>query len=328
MSRDRGNKVEAIFTHFLQKALPAVYIQWVQLCKKRIYQKEAAMTRMLVRYMVYAFILFALTGCGGISGTREDDITVVSREDGSGTRGAFTDLLGIEKIGQGTRKDLTTKEAIVVNKTAVMLNTVAGDKNAIGYASLGSLDDHVKVLKINGYEPSDENIAKGLYPVARPFLIATRDDLSPQAQDFIDFILSKEGQELAGQTYIAVDNKAAPYKETNIQGKVTVAGSSSVAPLMEKLKEGYNRVNPGLVIEIQMSDSTSGISSVMEGAIDIGMVSRDLRESEANVLKGTEIAIDGIAIIINPENKLDNLEIEGVGKIFTGEYTNWRQIHG
>ena len=278
-----------------------------------------------------AFVLstamaMALTACGGKD---NQSIVVVSREDGSGTRGAFTELLGIEiKEADGSKKDMTTKEAIVVNKTDVMLTTVAGDVNAIGYVSLGSLNDSVKALAIDGVEPSAENIKNNTYALARPFFVATKGEGTPLAQDFIGFILSAEGQSIVEESYVASADAPKPYGGKAPQGKLTIAGSSSVSPVMEKLKEAYVDVNPGAVIEIQMSDSTAGINAAIDGTVDIGMASRNLKEGELSSLTATVIAMDGIGIIVNKENPITALTSEQANKIFTGEYTDWGELNG
>ena len=253
-------------------------------------------------------------------------ISVVSREDGSGTRGAFIELFGIEeKDADGNKIDNTTEEAIVTNSTSVMMTTVAGNPAAIGYISLGSLNDTVKALKIDGAEATVENIKSGSYKVSRPFNIATKGTLSEAAQDFEDYILSAEGQAVIEENgYIAADDAAKPYAGKQPSGKVTVAGSSSVTPVMEKLKEAYAAVNPNAEVEIQESDSTTGMNSTIEGICDIGMASRALKDSEKEAgLTETKVAIDGIAVIVNKENSFDGMTSEAVKGVFTGEITNW-----
>lgn len=253
-------------------------------------------------------------------------ISVVSREDGSGTRGAFIELFGIEeKDADGNKIDNTTEEAIVTNSTSVMMTTVAGNPAAIGYISLGSLNDTVKALKIDGAEATVENIKSGSYKVSRPFNIAVKGDLSEVAQDFVDYIMSAEGQAVIEENgYIAADDAAAAYAGSKPSGKVTVAGSSSVTPVMEKLKEAYAAVNPNAEVEIQESDSTTGMNSAIEGICDIGMASRELKDSEKEAgLTETKIAIDGIAVIVNNENSFDGMTSEAVKGVFTGEITDW-----
>lgn len=276
----------------------------------------------------------ALTGCGAQSGgsgtsgwNSSRPISIISREDGSGTRGAFIELFGIEqKSSDGSKIDLTSDEAIIANKTDVMLTNVSGDEYAIGYVSLGSLNENVKALDIDGAEANAENVKNGSYKVARPFNIATTDHVSDLAQDFISFILSAEGQAVAEDGYIPVDDNAAPYAGTKPAGKIVVAGSSSVSPLMEKLKEAYLKINTSAEIEIQTNDSTSGMNGAMEGTCDIGMASRDLKESEAAKLTAVPIALDGIAVIVNSENPVNSLSSENVKDIFTGTITTWDEI--
>ncbi len=253
------------------------------------------------------------------------DITVVSREEGSGTRGAFIELLGVEKEDEaGNKVDYTTEEAVITNNTNVMMTTVAGNEAAIGYSSMGSLNDTVKALKVDGVEATVENIKSGDYKVSRPFNIATKGEVSEVAQDFISYILSAEGQAVVSENgYIPLDDAPA-YAGKQVSGKIVVAGSSSVTPVMEKLKEAYAALNPNAEIEIQQSDSTTGMQSAIDGVCDIGMASRDLKDSELEAgLTGTTIAMDGIAIIVNPANPVDSMTVEEIEQIFTGAVTTW-----
>lgn len=256
-----------------------------------------------------------------------NDITVVSREDGSGTRGAFIELFGIEqKDESGNKVDHTTEDANITNSTEVMMSTVAGNEYAIGYVSLGSLGDSVKAVKIDGAEATEENIKAGTYKVSRPFNIATKDEISDIAQDFINFILSEEGQKVVSENgYISLDD-VKPYESNGATGKVVVAGSSSVTPVMEKLKEAYQKVNSGAEIEINQSDSTTGMTSAMSGICDIGMASRELKDEEAQELTSIVIATDGIAVIVNNDSPVDELTSEQVKAIFTGETVAWDEI--
>ena len=287
-------------------------------------------------------LMGALAGCGSSSSTSETTeegsgaapaavsgvIDVVSREDGSGTRGAFIELFGIEvKDENGNKTDRTTPDAIIANQTEVMMQNVAGDKNAIGYASLGSVDDSIKVLSIDGAEASTENVLNGSYKISRPFNIATKGELSEATQDFVNYILSADGQKVINDNgYIQIDDKAEAFQSNGATGEITVAGSSSVTPVMEKLKEAYEAVNSGVSITIQESDSTTGMTSAMEGVCDIGMASRELSEEEAAELTPVKIALDGIAVIVNPENALNDLSAEQVCSIFTGEITDWSEL--
>lgn len=255
------------------------------------------------------------------------EISVNSREDGSGTRGAFIELFGVEeKAADGTKVDNTTVEANITNSTSVMMTSVAGDPYAIGYISLGSLNDTVKAVKIDGAEATTDNVANGTYKVARPFNIVTKDGLSDVAKDFVDYIMSAEGQDIIEQNgYIKIDQNAAAYAGSKLEGKIVVAGSSSVSPVMEKLKEAYLAVNTNADIEIQTSDSTTGVTSTQEGICDIGMASRDLKDTETGVT-ATTIAQDGIAVIVNNENPVENLTSDQVKSIFTGETTVWADV--
>lgn len=275
--------------------------------------------------------LVGLSACGKSNGgssstssSASGNISVVSREDGSGTRGAFVELFGVQEEQNGEKVDLTTDKAIVTNSTSVMLTTVAGDKSAIGYASLGSLDDTVKVLKIDGTEASVANIKAGSYKISRPFNIVTKDKISEAAQDFINFILSSDGQAVVEENgYIPLDDTKA-YQSSVDSGKIVVSGSSSVTPVMEKLKEAYSKVNSKVEVEIQQSDSSTGITNAIEGTADIGMASRDLKDEETSKgVSSTVIAMDGIAVIINKDNKVDGLTSEQVKTIFTGKTTSW-----
>lgn len=255
-------------------------------------------------------------------------ITVVSREDGSGTRGAFIELFGVEeKNDAGEKMDMTTEDAEITNSTSVMMTTVAGNKDAIGYISLGSLNDTVKAAKIDGVEATVEDIKSGTYKIARPFNIATKDDVSEVAQDFIKFIMSDEGQKVVEDAgYISQGSEGA-YEASGLTGKIAIAGSSSVTPVMEKLKEAYTVLNSGVTIEVQQSDSTTGMTSVIEGMCDIGMASREIKDTElAKGITGKVIAMDGIAVILNNDSPLNELSSEAVKGIYTGEITDWADV--
>ena len=256
------------------------------------------------------------------------DITVVSREDGSGTRGAFVELFGIEEEKDGEKVDMTTDEASVTNSTSVMMTTVAGDENAIGYISLGSLDDTVKAVKIDGVEATVDNVSNDSYKIARPFNILTSDKESDAAKDFVNYIMSSDGQKIVEDNgYIKEAADAKAYEAADgVSGKVVVAGSSSVTPVMEKLKEAYTAVNPNATIEVQQSDSTTGMTSTIDGTYDIGMASRELKDEEAAQLTSQVIALDGIAVIVNKENPITELTSEDVLNIYTGVTTDWSEI--
>ena len=258
----------------------------------------------------------------------EGPITVISREDGSGTRGAFIELFGIEvKNDAGEKVDMTTDDAEITNSTSVMMTSVAGNTEAIGYISLGSLNDTVKAVKIDGAEATVDNIKSGTYKIARPFNIATKGEVSDVAQDFIKYIMSEDGQKVVEDNgYISQGNDGA-YESTGLSGKVVVGGSSSVTPVMEKLKEAYVALNPDVTIEVQQSDSTTGMTSAIEGVCDIGMASRDLKDSEIEKgLTGTTIAMDGIAVIVNNDSPVEELSSDSVKGIYTGEITDWADV--
>ena len=257
-------------------------------------------------------------------------ISVQSREDGSGTRGAFIELFGIEQEDEeGNKVDMTTAEAAITNSTSVMMTAVANDVYAIGYISLGSLDDTVKAVKIDGTAPSVEAVADGSYKIARPFNIAVMEDtLTPVDQDFINYIMSADGQQIVEDNgYIKAETEGETYAAGDAEGKVVVAGSSSVSPVMEKLKEGYEAAQDKVTVEVQTSDSTTGITSVADGICDIGMASRELKDEETEQgLTPTVIATDGIAVIVNTTNEVEDLTSDQVKAIFTGETTEWEDL--
>ena len=272
-----------------------------------------------------AMLMGAMTGCGKAA---SDDITVISREDGSGTRGAFIELFGIEeKDADGNKIDNTISTADITNSTSVMMTSVADDEAAIGYISLGSLDDSVKALKIDGAEATADNISNGSYKVSRPFNIATKGTPNEVTQDFINFILSEDGQKVVEDAGYISQGNAGAFKAAGVKGKINIAGSSSVTPVMEKLKEAYVAVNPDVQIEVQQSDSTTGMTSAAEGVCDIGMASRELKDSELSAgLTPTVIAIDGIAVVVNKNNDVDGLTSDQVKSIYTGSITKWSEV--
>lgn len=263
-----------------------------------------------------------LASCGGSS----DKITVISREDGSGTRGAFIELTGIEeKDSNGNKTDNTKKDALICKSTDVVLTQVSGDKNAIGYISFGSLNDTVKALKVEGVEPSTATIESGDYKIVRPFNIAVKDGLSDAAQDFENYILSSEGQDIIEKAgYIKIDKSAAAYASNNASGKVVVSGSSSVTPVMEKLAEAYQKANTNVTVDVQQSDSSTGIKDAINGTSDIGMASRDISDDELSQgIKSVTIAQDAIAVIVNKDNAVDNITTDEIKAIYTGLKTTW-----
>ena len=292
---------------------------------KKIAYIAAAMT------MAVSSTACGSTDSGSAAAKLTTDITVVSREDGSGTRGAFVELTGVEeKDADGNKADRTTEDAIIANSTDVVMTQVAGNESAIGYISLGSLNNTVKTLSVDGTEASVENIKAGTYSVARPFNIAVKEGLSAQSQDCINLIMSTEGQKVVEDNkYIPSDNTQS-YTASGASGKIVVAGSSSVTPVMEKLAEAYKALNPDVTIEVQQSDSTSGMKAAIEGTCDIGMASRDLKDSELEAGLTPNICLydifDGIAIIVNNRNGLDNITMDQIKGIFTGEITSWGDV--
>ncbi|MFQ7692433.1 substrate-binding domain-containing protein [Ruminococcus bicirculans (ex Wegman et al. 2014)] len=263
-----------------------------------------------------------LASCGGSS----DKITVISREDGSGTRGAFIELTGIEeKDSNGNKTDNTKKDALICKSTDVVLTQVSGDKNAIGYISFGSLNDTVKALKVEGVEPSTATIESGDYKIVRPFNIAVKDGLSDAAQDFENYILSSDGQDIIEKAgYIKIDKSAAAYASNNASGKVVVSGSSSVTPVMEKLAESYQKANTNVTVDVQQSDSSTGIKDAINGTSDIGMASRDISDDELSQgIKSVTIAQDAIAVIVNKDNAVEDITMDEIKAIYTGSKTTW-----
>ncbi|MDR1510016.1 MAG: substrate-binding domain-containing protein [Synergistaceae bacterium] len=275
--------------------------------------------------LVTAVLSFALTGCIFAKDAEASPITVVSREDGSGTRGAFIELFGVQ---DEKKVDNTTDNAEITNNTAVMMTSIAGSESSIGYISLGSLNNTVKAVKIDGAAATVDNINSGKYTVSRPFIIAVKSDLSRDAANFMSFLMSADGQNVIEKNgYIRVKDNG-PFNGPKNSGKVVVAGSSSVTPVMEKLKEAYVKINPGANVEIQQSDSSTGINAAISGICDIGMSSRELKESEtAKGITGTVIAMDGIAVIVNNKNPIDNLTKAQVKGIFTGSVTDWAELN-
>lgn len=254
-------------------------------------------------------------------------ITVISREAGSGTRGAFIELFGVEvKNAQGKKVDMTVDSADITNSTEVVITSVAGNPSSIGYISLGSLNPTVKAVQIDGAAASVANIKNGSYKVSRPFNIVTKESLSDAAEEFKRFILSEDGQAIVEKKGYIAAAKNPKYLPNVKSGKVTVAGSSSVFPVMEKLAEAFKEVNPGIVVEVSQSDSTTGVNSAIQGVCDIGMASRELKSSETGV-KADKIAIDGIAVIVNKNNPVTTLSKEQVRKVFVGEVTKWSQLN-
>jgi len=272
----------------------------------------------------------AFSGCGSSGFDPKNDISVVSREEGSGTRGAFIELFGIEeKDSSGNKIDHTISTAEINDSTGIMLTNIAGNQNAVGYVSLGALNDTVKAVKIDNAEATVENVKNGTYKISRPFNIATKDNLSDAAKDFINYILSTEGQKVVGDNGYIPLSDTQKYSGSKTTGKIVVAGSSSVTPVMEKLKEAYLKINTNATVEIQQSDSTTGMNSTIEGICDIGMASRELKDSELQSgLIATKIAIDGIAVIVNPKNTVDTLSVEQVKSIYTGEVKVWSDVVG
>ena len=300
---------------------------------KKVLSKITAIT------VMSALAVTAFAGCGGNSSSNSSEtkaessafdtsktIAVVTREEGSGTRDAFTELTGVLVKDGDTKTDNTTSSAVTINSTEAVITNVKDNDAAIGYISLGSLNDTVKALKVGSVEATAENVKSGDYVISRPFNIAYKGELSEVAQDFVDYILSSDGQKVvADEGYVAVTENAA-YSGKKPEGKISVAGSSSVSPVMEKLAEAYQKVNTNAKVEIQTSDSSAGMQAAMEGTCDIGMASRELKDKEASELKATTIAKDGIAIIVNKANSCEDLTVDQIKSIYTGETTVWSDV--
>lgn len=284
------------------------------------------MKKIISLILAAGLLIMAVTGCGSKG---NDTISVLTREEGSGTRGAFIELFGIEqKDANGNKVDKTITSAESTNSTSVMITTVEGNKAAIGYVSLGSLDEtKIKALKVDGNTASAENVKNVSYKIARPFNVATKGDATGVASDFLNFILSEDGQKVVEDNgYISQGNNGK-YKASGQSGKITVGGSSSVTPVMEKLKEAYVALNPNVTVDVQQQDSTTGMTGTIDGVYDIGMASRELKDSEKEAgLVPLVIAMDGIAVIVNKDNALDNITSEQILKIYTGEITLWSEV--
>lgn len=296
------------------------------------------MKKRILALAVAAMAVIGMTACSGSENKEETtensdtaqttemkgEISVVSREEGSGTRGAFVELMGIT---DDDGNDITTLGAEITNSTSVMLTTVAGNPLSIGYVSLGSLSDDVKSVKVDGVDATKENIKENKYSVARPFNIAYKEDkLSDLAKDYLKFIMSNEGQKIIeDEGYISIGEGEA-YTPSGLTGKIVLAGSTSVAPVMEVIADAYKELNTGVTIEIQQTGSSAGITSAIEGVCDFGMASRELKDSEKAELKDTQIAMDGIAVIVNNSNIIDDIKSEQIKNIYLGEVTDWSEI--
>ena len=272
---------------------------------------------------LFAIVLALVLTCA-VAFAAEGTITVMSREDGSGTRGAFVELTGVEQDDV----DMTTVDAVITNSTAVMLTSVAGDPAAIGYVSMGSLNETVKAVSVDGNAATVEGIKDGSYTLARPFVVTTYGEVGEIAQDLLNYIMSAEGQAILNEEgYIAIDDAAEAYTAAGVSGEITVGGSSSVTPVMEKLAEAYMALNPDVTVIVQQSDSTTGVTGTIEGTVDLGMASRALKaEEEEQGVVGTTIAMDGIAVIVNLENDTENLTTEQIMNIYTGAITDWSEL--
>ena len=279
----------------------------------------------IVTFGLAAVMLFGLASCGGNNSSDEGtDITVISREEGSGTRDAFVELTGVMEEDV----DRTVDTAEISNSTSVVTQSVAGNEAAIGYISMGSMTDDVKALKIEGAEATAENVKNGSYALQRPFNIVTKGEVAELPQDFIDFIMSAEGQAIIEEEgYIKIEEAAASYESKGLTGTITLAGSTSVSPVMEVLADEYKSINDNVTIEIQQTGSGAGIQSTIEGVCDIGMASRALEDEEAaEGLTSKAIALDGISVIVNNANTVENITMDQIMKIFIGEIISWSEL--
>lgn len=272
-----------------------------------------------------------LVGCKGkvndATYKGKENINVISREEGSGTRSAFVEIVNLLEKKDGKKMDLTTKEAVIQNNTNGVLMSVLQDKSAIGYISLGYLNDKVKALKIDGADAKIVNIQNKKYKIARPFNLVYKENLDELSKDFLDYILSKDGQKVVeNEKFITVKGNEKEYVSKGKKGKIVISGSTSITPLMEKLKENYIKLNSNVEIEIQSVGSSAGIKSTLENISTIGMVSRQLKEDEKEKLKNVEIAVDGIVVVVNKENSLSDISMENVKKVFKGEIKDWSKL--
>ena len=288
------------------------------------------MKKIITAILLFGILITALVACdSNAEFEKSKAINAITREEGSGTRGAFTELFGLEeKQADGVKKDLISKDIGVESNTNTILSTVQNDVYAIGYISMGSLNDNVKALQIDGTSATTANVKNGTYKISRPFNIATKGEATGLTKDFTDFIMSAEGQEVVGKSYISIDENAVSYAGNKPSGTITVGGSSSVSPLMEKLIERYKEINPGASVQLQISDSSIGMTKTIEGAYDIGMASRELKDSEKAELKDEQIALDGIAVIVNQKNTATNLSKDDVKCIYLNEAERWSDIIG
>ncbi len=286
-------------------------------------RRKIIMKKILSIVLIMALLVSCLTACGSTDETFGGAINVISREDGSGTRGAFTEITGVDD-GDGDR---TIASAQFISSTQTVITTVAGDTNAIGYISLASLSDSVKALKVNGVEATVENVINGSYTIARPFNIALGVSACDAANDFVAFIFSAEGQAIVEEEGgISTGDTGAYGTAPDLTGStITISGSTSVFPIMEVLTETYSEMT-GCKFELSGGGSSTGMKDAMAGTVDIGMASRELKDSESAVVEGLAIAMDGIAVIVNSANPVDSLSMEEIMNIYIGEMTAWDDL--
>ncbi len=297
---------------------------------KRIMTRKNIVISVISVICLIGIVSLALYGCTSNKNNDKNDasfsgqINVISREEGSGTRDAFVEIMGVT---DENGNDATSDMAELTNSTSVMMSTVKGNKNAIGYVSLGSLSSDVKAVKLDGVAPSVDTVKDGSYKLQRPFKIAYIDSkLTKLDKDFISYITSKQGEEIIGNEGYIAEKSTTDYKASSLKGTITIAGSTSVAPVMNVLADEYKKLNPNVKIEIQESGSSAGIESAIGGAVEIAMSSRELKDDEAKTLKSQTIALDGIAVIVNSQNPLDNLSSEQIKNIFTSNITDWSEV--
>ncbi|KHD46065.1 substrate-binding domain-containing protein [Streptococcus hongkongensis] len=285
----------------------------------------------MIALAVLGLSSLGLVACGNndakSGSTSGGKIEVITREDGSGTRGAFTEITGILKKNGDKQTDNTSKSAVVQNSTEGVISAVSGNKDAVGYISLGSLNKNVKALKVDDVEASSKAVKDKEYPLQRPFNIVYNDNLSALGKDFISFIHSKQGQKVVTDNkFVEAKDNTKEYTSQKMAGKLSIVGSTSVTPLMEKFVEAYKKENPDVTIDITANGSSAGITAAKEKTADIGMVSRELTPEEGKDLKHDEIALDGIAVVVNKDNKAEKISMNSITDVFTGKVTSWDKV--
>ncbi|HBC29891.1 MAG TPA: phosphate ABC transporter substrate-binding protein [Clostridiales bacterium] len=284
-------------------------------------------TLALMLSMVFAGCTQETPGTPAADFDFDKDITVVARDAASGTRGAFHEIMNIIVKENDTEVDKLVVGALEFDGTDKVITAIEGDKYGIGYISLGSVSERIKAVAVDGVEPTVENVRSGSYSVSRPFLLVTKGTESKLVKDFLKFTESAEGQAITNEMkFIGAIDAPGEYTASGMSGTIKVAGSTSVAPLMEKLQEAYNELNPDVTFETQAQGSSQGIKAAIDGSYDIGMASRELKAEEASELNRYVLAIDGIAVIVNNENPKSDLAADDITNIYIGEITKWNEV--